>query len=221
MTDARWASFDCYGTLIDWNSGIRAELGRIFGEVEGESLLARYHDLEPEVQRDDPTAGYREVMATVLGRLADEQDTELPEDERDALARSLPAWPAFGEVPGALADARERGWRLAILSNTDRDLIEASMAAIGVPFELAIVASELGSYKPSRGHWDAFHERTGADPSRHVHVAASLYHDIRPAAVLGIAAIWVNRLGEQSDVPRARELPNLDGLGETLDALVP
>jgi 2-haloacid dehalogenase len=221
MTDARWASFDCYGTLIDWNSGIRAELGRIFGEVEGESLLARYHDLEPEVQRDDPTAGYREVMATVLGRLADEQDTELPEDERDALARSLPAWPAFGEVPGALADARERGWRLAILSNTDRDLIEASMGAIGVPFELAIVASELGSYKPSRGHWDAFHERTGADPSRHVHVAASLYHDIRPAAVLGIAAIWVNRLGEQSDVPRARELPNLDGLGETLDALVP
>ena len=221
MTDARWASFDCYGTLIDWNSGIRAELGRIFGEVEGESLLARYHDLEPEVQRDDPTAGYREVMATVLGRLADEQDTELPEDERDALARSLPAWPAFGEVPGALADARERGWRLAILSNTDRDLIEASIAAIGVPFELAIVASELGSYKPSRGHWDAFHERTGADPSRHVHVAASLYHDIRPAAVLGIAAIWVNRLGEQSDVPRARELPNLDGLGETLDALVP
>jgi 2-haloacid dehalogenase len=221
MTDARWASFDCYGTLIDWNSGIRAELGRIFGEVEGESLLARYHDLEPEVQRDDPTAGYREVMATVLGRLADEQEIELPEDERDALARSLPAWPAFGEVPGALADARERGWRLAILSNTDRDLIEASMAAIGVPFELAIVASELGSYKPSRGHWDAFHEHTGADPSRHVHVAASLYHDIRPAAELGIAAIWVNRLGEQSDVPRARELPNLDGLGETLDALVP
>jgi 2-haloacid dehalogenase len=221
MTDARWASFDCYGTLIDWNAGIRAELGRIFGEVEGESLLACYHDLEPEVQRDDPTAGYREVTATVLGRLADEQEIELPEDERDALARSLPAWPAFGEVPGALADARERGWRLAILSNTDRDLIEASIAAIGVPFELAIVASELGSYKPSRGHWDAFHESTGADPSRHVHVAASPYHDIRPAAELGIAAIWVNRLGEQSDVPRARELPNLDGLGETLDALVP
>jgi 2-haloacid dehalogenase len=221
MTDPRWASFDCYGTLIDWNSGIRAELGRIFGAVERESLLARYHDLEPEVQRYDPTAGYREVMATVLGRLADEQEIELPEDERDALARSLPAWPAFGEVPGALADARERGWRLAILSNTDRDLIEASIAAIGVPFELAIVASELGSYKPSRGHWDAFLERTGADPSRHVHVAASLYHDIRPAAVLGIAAIWVNRLGEQSDVPRARELPNLGGLGETLDALVP
>jgi 2-haloacid dehalogenase len=221
MTDARWASFDCYGTLIDWNSGIRAELGRIFGEVKGESLLARYHDLEPEVQRDDPTAGYREVMATVLGRLVDEQDIELPEDERDALARSLPAWPAFGEVPGALADAREREWRLAILSNTDRDLIEASMAAIGVRFELALVASELGSYKPSHGHWDAFYERTGADPSRHVHVAASLYHDIRPAAELGIAAIWVNRLGERSDIPRALELPNLEGLGEALDALVP
>jgi 2-haloacid dehalogenase len=220
VTRTRWASFDCYGTLIDWNAGIQAELGRIFGEPEDERLLARYHELEPQVQRDDPTAPYRAVMATVLGRLADEEGAEPPEAEADALARSLPAWPAFAEAPGALADARARGWRLAILSNTDRDLIDASMAAIGVPFELAIVASELGSYKPSRGHWDAFFDQTGADPSRHVHVAASLYHDIRPAAELGIAAIWINRLGEPSDVPRARELPSLEGLGETLDELV-
>jgi 2-haloacid dehalogenase len=216
----RWATFDCYGTLIDWDAGIRAELGRIFGELEGERLLARYHELEPEVQRDDPSASYRAAMATVLARLADEEGSRLGADERDALGRSLPAWPVFGEVRDALADARERGWRLAILSNTDRDLIEASMAGIGVPFELAIVASEIGSYKPARGHWDAFYERTGADPARHVHVAASLYHDIRPAAELGIAAIWINRLGEDSDVARARELPDLAGLGDALDTLV-
>jgi 2-haloacid dehalogenase len=220
VTDTRWATFDCYGTLIDWDAGIRAELGRIFGELEGARLLARYHELEPEAQRDDPSASYRDVMATVLGRLADEEGTGLPEDEREALARSLPAWPAFAEVPGALADARDRGWRLAILSNTDRDLIEESMAGIGVAFELAVVASEIGSYKPARGHWDAFYERTGAEPSHHVHVAASAYHDIRPAAELGITAIWINRLGEESDVTRARELTDLTGLADALEELV-
>jgi len=220
VTQTRWASFDCYGTLIDWDAGIRAELARIFGELEGERLLGRYHELEPEVQRADLSASYREVMATVLARLADEAGTRLPEHERDVLGRSLPGWPAFGEVRGALADAGERGWRLAILSNTDRDLIEASMAGIGVPFELAVVASEIGSYKPAHRHWDAFYERTGADPARHVHVAASLYHDVRPAAEIGIACVWVNRLGERSDAPRARELPDLAGLGAVLDELV-
>ena len=221
MTQTRWASFDCYGTLIDWDAGIRAELGRIFGELEGERLLARYHELEPEAQRDDPSASYREVMATVLARLADEEGTRLPEHDRDALGRSLPAWPAFAEVPRALDDARRRGWRLAILSNTDRDLIDASIAGIGVPFELAVVASEIGSYKPARGHWETFYERTGADPSRHVHVAASVYHDVRPAAELGITAIWINRLGEASSVARARELTDLTGLADALEELVP
>ena len=89
-----------------------------------------------------------------------------------------------------------------------------------VPFELAIVASEIGSYKPARGHWDAFFDRTGADPSLHVHVGASLYHDIRPAGKLGMRSIWINRLGEEADVAPARELPDLSRLAETLDELV-
>ncbi len=216
----RWATFDCYGTLIDWNAGIRAELARIFGEPEAERLLAAYHELEPAVQRGDPSASYRSVMAVVLARLAAEEGTELPEAEEDALGRSLPSWPAFGEVPGALADARERGWRLAILSNTDRDLIEASMERLGAPFELAIVASEIGSYKPARGHWDAFDERTGGQADDHVHIGASLYHDVRPAAELGIPSIWINRLDERADVATGRELADLAGLGEALDELV-
>jgi 2-haloacid dehalogenase len=218
---ARWATFDCYGTLIDWNAGIRAELARVFGEPDAERLLARYHELEPEVQRTDPSASYRGVMATVLARLATEEGTEVPEAERDALGRSLPSWPPFAEVPGALAGARERGWRLAILSNTDRDLLDASMERIGVPFELSIVASEIGSYKPARGHWDAFWERAGVDAERHVHVGASLYHDIRPAAELGIPSIWINRLDESADVALGRELSDLTGLGAALDALAP
>jgi len=216
----RWATFDCYGTLIDWNAGIRAELARIFGEDRASALLARYHQLEPAIQEQEPTARYRGVMAAVLARLASQEGVELSGSEADALGRSLPGWPPFDEVPAELADARERGWRLAILSNTDRDFVDASMERIGVPFELAIVASEIGSYKPAHGHWDAFVERTGADRSAHVHVAASLYHDIAPAAELGIRSIWINRLGEASDLPRARELPDLSGLGNALDGLL-
>ena len=213
----RWASFDCYGTLIDWNAGIRTKLTRIFGEPDADRLLSRYHELEPRIQEDHPTLPYREVMAAVLAELARDEGVELPAAEADALGRSLPSWPAFAEVPDELRAVRERGWRLAILSNTDRDLIEASMERIGVPFELAIVASEIGSYKPARGHWDAFAERTASDRGVHVHVAASLYHDIAPAGELGIPAIWINRLGEESDLPRAAELSDLRGLADAVD----
>jgi 2-haloacid dehalogenase len=213
----RWASFDCYGTLIDWNGGIRTELARIFGEPDADRLLSRYHELEPRIQEDDPTLPYRGVMARVLAELAREEGIELSPAEADALGRSLFSWPVFADVPDHLRAARERGWRLAILSNTDRDLIEASMERIGVPFEFAIVASEIGSYKPARAHWEAFAERTAPDRGAHVHVAASLYHDIAPAAELGIPAIWVNRLDQESDLPRATEMPDLRGLADVLD----
>jgi 2-haloacid dehalogenase len=218
--DGRWATFDCYGTLIDWNRGLGAELGRIFGESDAARMLDRYHAVEPVVQAEDPSLAYREVMAEVLSRLAAEEGLDLPPEERDALGRSLPSWPVFPEVPEGLTAARRRGWSLAILSNTDRDFIDHSMERIGVPFELAIVASEIGSYKPGRGHWDALFDRTGAEPSLHVHVGASLYHDIRPADELGMRSIWINRLGEDTDVAPARELPDLSRLAETLDELV-
>ena len=217
----RWATFDCYGTLVDWNAGIRAELDRLFGKRRGEALLERYHAIEPRVQEESPSLSYREVMARVLARVAGEAGVELAGEERDALGRSLPRWPVFPEVPAELAAIRERGWKLAILSNTDRDLIEASMERIGVPFELAIVASEIGSYKPGPRHWEAFYERTGADRSLHLHVAASLYHDIRPARELGIPSIWINRLGEQAEPEAASELRDLSGLADAVDRLVP
>src|SRR5262249_8091504 len=174
----RWATFDCYGTLVDWNAGIGAELGRLFGSPESGQLLARYHVIEPRVQREHPGWSYRDVMAAVLAELASESGVALPAGERDALARSLPRWPVFAEVPGELAGARGGGWQLPALSTPDRDLIEASLEAIGVPFERAIVASEVGSYKPAHGHWQAFYASTGADASGHVHVAQSHFHDI-------------------------------------------
>jgi 2-haloacid dehalogenase len=83
------------------------------------------------------------------------------------------------------------------------------------------VASEIGSYKPGVAHWETFFRRTGAERSRHVHVAASLFHDIAPAAALGLPCVWINRLGETSEIPRADELPDLSALPETLEGLVP
>jgi 2-haloacid dehalogenase len=212
----RWATFDCYGTLIDWNGGIGRELERLFGAGRSSDLLHRYHELEPQVQREEPTRSYRDVLTATLSRLA-----EVPAEEQDALARSLPDWPAFPEVRESLEDARGRGWKLAILSNTDRDFIDASMAHIGVPFELAIVASEIGSYKPAHRHWEEFSARTGADRAGHVHVGASLFHDVAPARELGVRTIWINRLGEEPEPQPDVELHTLSGLGAALDGLVP
>jgi 2-haloacid dehalogenase len=225
MTDraappARWATFDCYGTLVDWNAGIGGALGGVFGAPDAERLLARYHEIEPRIQRERPDASYRDVMAAVLAELAAESSRDLAESDRDALGRSLPEWPVFGEVPAALAEARARGWRLVALSNSDRDLIDASLEAIGVPFDGSIVASEIGSYKPAHGHWEAFYARYEAGPDRHVHVAQSHFHDIAPAAELGIPSVWINRLGEQGDPRPTRELPDLGGLADVLDELV-
>jgi len=216
----RWATFDCYGTLVDWMGGIRATLARLWPDEDASALLERYHSIEPAVQagRGIP---YRQVMAETLAGLATAEGLAVPPGEEDALGESLPSWPVFPEVPGALAELRARGWRLAILSNTDPDLLEASIAAIGVPVDLRVVASEIGSYKPAPGHWETFFRASGADRRRHVHVAASLFHDVEPCARLGLPCVWINRLGEASELPRAAELTDLAGLPDTLDRLVP
>jgi 2-haloacid dehalogenase len=221
MHRERWATFDCYGTLVDWNAGIGGELGRLFGADDASRLLGRYHAIEPRIQAERPGATYRDVMATVLAAIAVEVGTELPASERDALGRSLPGWPVFDEVPGALAEAHGRGWKLVALSNTDRDFIDASLTAIGVPFEGAIVASEIGSYKPAHRHWEAFSEAHPDARRRHVHVAQSHSHDIVATAALGLPSIWINRLGERGQPAPTRELPDLNGLADVLDELVP
>ncbi len=218
MSD-RWATFDCYGTLIDWMNGIRDTLADLWPEHDAELLLAAYHEVEPEVQ-EGRSVPYRQVLAESLERIARREGLTLATDDREALADSLPTWQPFPEVPGALRELRERGWRLAILSNTDPDLLAASVDAIGVPVDLRITAAEAGSYKPAPGHWERFFERTAADRARHVHVAASLFHDIAPCRELGLTAVWINRLGEASELPRAAELPDLARLPDTLDGLV-
>jgi 2-haloacid dehalogenase len=216
----RWATFDCYGTLVDWETGIGRELARLWPDADAGMLRERYHEIEPRVELEGSLA-YRDVLRQALVLLAESEGLDLPANEESALAASLPGWPVFPEVHAALAELRRRGWRLVPLSNTDADLLEASMDAIGVPFDGTVVAGEIGSYKPAHGHWEAFYQRFGAERSRHVHVAASLFHDIAPAQELGLTAVWINRLGETSDLPRAAELADLAPLPETLEGIVP
>jgi 2-haloacid dehalogenase len=210
---SRWATFDCYGTLIDWNGGIRAELARVFGEERADEQLRRYHELEPELEADGMRS-YREVMTEAMRRLG------APAGEESTLADSLPGWQPFPESRAALEEARGRGWKLAILSNTDPDYIAASKQLLGVPFDETVVASEIGSYKPAPGHWREFAARSGADPARHVHVGASLFHDIAPANRLGLPTVWINRLAERPGPDPSMELTDLTGLADALDALV-
>lgn len=218
---SRWATFDCYGTLIDWMGGIRSALAEVWPDEDLDRLLARYHELEPQVQATDPELPYREVMRAVLLRIAEDEGLGLAEREQYALAESLPSWRPFPEVPGALAELRGRDFRVVILSNTDPDLLAASVERVGVEIDDVITVAEAGSYKPAPGHWQRFFERHSPEPEQHVHVGASLYHDIEPAARMGMTAVWINRLHEESDVSRAAELPDLSRLPDVLDELVP
>jgi 2-haloacid dehalogenase len=219
MTD-RWATFDCYGTLIDWDAGVRRTLARVWPEEDADRLYHAYHDVEPRIQANRGIP-YRQVLRETLARIADLQELELPPGQDDALADALPSWRPFHEVRGALEELRERGWRLAILSNTDPDLLAGSLKTIGVAVDLRITAAEAGAYKPNFAHWDTFFRTTGADRERHTHVAASLYHDVEPCAKLGLPCVWINRRGESSDLPRAAELPTLASLPSTIARLVP
>jgi 2-haloacid dehalogenase len=221
----RWATFDVYGTLIDWNAGIGAVLERLWGAEGGPELLRRYHELEPEVQAEGFRT-YAEVLSLTLERLANEVGYGIPEGESGVLPHSLPDWPPYPEAPAALEELRRRGWSLALLSNTDHDLIAASQRALGVPVDLAVVAEDIHSYKPAHAHWERFFELTTADRQHHVHVGASRFHDIAPARELGLNCVWVDRGGPDAESHGAeteadRTIPDLAALPDTLDELVP
>ncbi len=216
----RWASFDVYGTLVDWNGGIRAELSRLWPEADAGELLVRYHEIEPRVQLDG-SLPYREILRQALCLLAEAEGLELPREEQGALADSLPSWPPFPEVRDELEEIRRRGFAIALLSNTDPDLLAASIDEIGIDVDATVTGRDAGSYKPAHGHWLTFFEREDVDRARHVHVAASLFHDVAPCAELGVPVIWINREGEASGLERTGELPTLAGLAELLETIAP
>lgn len=192
----KWLTFDCYGTLIDWEAGVAAALlPRLPGSVDRAQFTATYIEVEAEVERESYRR-YRDVLDLASRRLLARYGSPLADDAISPLSNSLQRWPPFAEVPAALAQLRQAGYRLAILSNVDRDLIAQSVKLLGLAPDCIVTAEDVGSYKPATGHWRRFERDTGAGPSDTVHIAASQYHDIRTATELGYRTIWIDRKDE-------------------------
>jgi 2-haloacid dehalogenase len=211
----RWVTFDCYGTLVDWLGGMRAALARV-ALAQSETLLRAYHELEPNVQAEQPFRRYRDVLTETLARAAKTKGVTLEEPGASVLADTLPDWPVFPDVAGGLEGLRAAGWRLAILSNVDDDLLDGTRKRLPVPIDMAITAEQVGAYKPATRHFVAFRER--AKPDVWVHTAQSRFHDMVPAGRLGVPRVWVNRLDEPDPGGAADAvIPGLDDLASTVE----
>jgi 2-haloacid dehalogenase len=213
-----WVTFDCYGTLADWLGGMRNALTPHVGAEDAERLLHAYHDLEAEVEDQDPAPAYREVLTETLRRAAEREGVALPAGAETALVDHWHELPIFDDVGPALTALRENGWSLAILSNCDDDLLATTLERIPVPFDLTVTAEQVGSYKPATGHWRAFAERTDGDRGRWVHAAQSWFHDIRTASELNLPRVWVDRLdsGEDPSLASVR-ITDLEGLPDAVE----
>ena len=211
----RWLTFDCYGTLIDWEGGIADALAPLLpAGLDRAELAKRYIDVEAGLE-SDRYVPYREILDRAGRALLREYGIE----GRSPLPASLPSWRPFPEVPAALRAVRERGYKLAILSNVDRDLLDHSIASIGVAPDLAVTAQDCGSYTPAPGHWERFLRDARATTQDTIHVGASQYHDMRPAAELGFRTVFVDRHGEELVTSPTRVIPDLSTLPETVAQL--
>jgi len=219
-------SFDCYGTLIDWETGIRAALDTLAGvssaaSLDRHALFDTYLEVEAEIEAG-PYLPYKEVLSRVQAELARRFGLAVPAGWERLLPESLPNWKPFSDTNAALARLKRR-CRLGIVSNTDRDLFAGTarhFAPVIERFDFLVLAEDVRSYKPGRGHFDRLLEALGGDPSRHLHVAQSLYHDGVPCADLGLSFVWINRRQETND-PRVRPFAvfdNLTGLADALEA---
>ena len=213
-------TFDCYGTLIDWERGL-GDAFETAARADGIALdraavLAAYHEAEPVIQAQRYRS-YREVLALTARQLAERFAWPLPPGRERFLPDSLPSWPPFADTNGALRRLADAGHRLAILSNVDDDLLAATRRHLAVDFEFVVTAQQVGAYKPAPAHWESARKRIG--DARWLHVAQSYFHDIVPARRLGIASAWINRTRQS---PAGAERPDVEfgTLAEAADWLV-
>ncbi len=188
-------TFDCYGTLIDWEAGILAGIRRVLDArgvaADDEDLLERYARHEADLEAG-PYLRYREVLERALRGVCAELGVEPSPEESGAFGGSVGEWPAFPDSPDALARLARR-FRLAVITNCDDDLFAASNRRLGVTFDPVITAQQVGSYKPDRRNFEAAFARVGVPRDRILHVAQSLFHDHVPAKELGMTTAWIDR----------------------------
>ena len=190
-------TFDCYGTLIDWRSGIADAFDEAVPgarHIPRDRLFGAYAEAEATVERG-PYRPYRQVLEAAARRAAAQLGLRVPSACRFFLAEALPSWPPFPDTAPALERLAGLGLRLGILSNIDDDLLARTLQHFTVSFSPLITAERLRSYKPAPAHFNRAVQVCGGRRDRIVHVAESSFHDIQPARHLGIRAIWVNRTG--------------------------
>lgn len=192
-------SFDCYGTLIDWEAGIAAAMrpwaDRSWLTLTDEEFLTAYSAQEAEAEQTHPTELYPQILARSLRAVGDRLGAPVSDAEAEAFGASVPAWPAFADSPEALARLARR-YKLIILSNVDRTSFAGSNARLGVTFTSVVTAQDVGSYKPSPRNFEALAaevDRLGVPAGRLLHVAQSLFHDHVPAKAAGLPTVWIDR----------------------------
>jgi 2-haloalkanoic acid dehalogenase type II len=199
FADFEGLSFDCYGTLIDWEAGIAAVLRR-WADAHGrplpdEELLAAYSVQEAEAEVAEPGELYPKILARSMRSLGTALGIPVSDAEADAFATSVPDWPAFPDSADALARL-ERRYKLIILSNVDRASFSGSKRRLGATFTSILTAQDIGSYKPSPRNFEALlveSARLGIPKGKLLHVAQSLFHDHVPAKAAGLPTVWINR----------------------------
>lgn len=207
-------SFDCYGTIIDWDGGIAAAFAAVpaFRDQDLPALVAEREEIEKHFLAE-PYRPYRDILRASLQETAARHGLSLSRDDLDAFAASMPTWPPFPDSTSALLQLQRHG-SLAILSNVEREVLDASLAPLeraGVRFSAKITADRVHSYKPARAHFDAALAELELSASSILHVAGSRYHDIDPAAQLGWRAVFVDRRGDGggAGTPTVRSLAEL------------
>ena len=193
----RWVTFDCYGTIVDWNAGLAAVLAEVFGDEPREALIAGFNDAERRVKHADGYRRYREVLAASVRDMAAARGREVDDAEADVLARRWGTIAPFADAGTGLGALRERGFQLAILTNCDDDLFALTHRSFLLPFDIVVTAEQVRDYKPSPAHFRRF--AALAKPDDWVHVACSWYHDIVPAKALGVKRVWLDREGTGED----------------------
>ena len=190
--DDRWVTFDCYGTLIDWNQGFHQLLEPSFGDLTGD-LIQAYHVHERLIEAEQPHRLYRDVIQLTLSQAARSLGLSLAPSDAVRVVRGWGTLAVFPDVEPMLAALRSQGIRIGVLTNCDNDLFAETQRRFSQPFDQVITAEQVGSYKPQLGHFRRFKELVGASERRWVHVACSWFHDVEPASRLGIHRIWLDR----------------------------
>jgi len=190
-------TFDCYGTLVDWRKGIETNLGdplRKNGLASGVSVFPLYVKFEAE--EEGQYRSYREILRDTAVKVAKHLKVSIAEKEARMFAASVPSWPPFGDTVQSLKELGERGYKRVILSNIDKDILKETIHQNSLDVDGYITAEDVGSYKPSLGHWNRFFDLYRTTKETTLHVAQSIFHDIIPCTRLGISTAWINRYSE-------------------------